>query len=104
MQELLEDLESEYAYKWLLEHLVSDRQGDSTSHIYKTALFAIQVDFSTETVLVSAELGCHPDDEIFDLSEFVTIISSKLFLPRDQGKRVHVRGRGDHTVVHCFRS
>lgn len=78
IQEVLDDLEMEQAFMWLLDRLNSDKAAITPKHVYSTSLFSMTVDFGDETVIISAELGCHPQDEVLNLRDFMEVLSNRM--------------------------
>lgn len=75
IEDLLDDLEREHAFHWLLHRMDEDReQGKNLLQVYQTDLFSVYVDYDAQTVFVSAVLGCHPPDETFELIDFYNTI------------------------------
>lgn len=102
MEDLLDTLEHEQAYTWLLKRIDEDRNTDSHPlHVYKTSLFAIYVDYGVQTVFVSAELGCHPPDETFSLIDFYnTVKENTPPFEEEAGKSIKY---GDNISVHVYK-
>lgn len=102
VEEVMDDLEMEEAVDWLSSHLDSDRVQASGKHVYSTTLFSITVDYSTDTVVIAAELGCHPQDEILDLHEFASVLARRLATNSGGvfGRKSEPHHRGHHDFRH----
>lgn len=94
MEEFLDDLEMEGAVDWFLEHLNSDQGNSDGKHVYSTSLFSMTVDYSSGTAVISAELGCHPGDEVLDLRDLSGVLASRLAQVQNQRRQ----NRGGHAV------
>lgn len=100
IQEVLDDLEMEEAVLWLLDRLNADRGVSDPKHVYSTSLFSMTVDFADETVIVSAELGCHPQDEVVNLRDFMDVLSSRMATPVRRGNSRNTQRARNHEFRH----
>lgn len=102
MEDLLDNLEEESAFSWLIHRMDEDRHHQKHPlHVYRTNLFSIYVDYDAQTAFVSAELGCHPPDETFVLLDFYDTVREHIpsFEP-DCGGSIKY---GDNIAVHVYR-
>ncbi len=83
IRDVIDDLEMENAFGWMLERLDGDERSSLPMHMYKTSLFSFYVNYGEGTVFISSELsGCHPPDQSFPLAYFYKLLAEE-FPTRD---------------------
>lgn len=75
IRDVIDDLEMEHAFGWILKRLHDDKVSSEPVHMYKTSLFSFYVNYGEGTVFISSELGgCHPPDQSFPLVYFYKLL------------------------------